>query len=177
MREDVDTPKRRPATETALPADAPLRLEQFLPYRLNVVANLVSQALSRIYAERYQIGVPEWRVLVTLGQFGEMTGKAIGAHSHMHKTKVSRAVAHLEHRGLVARRANSADMREAILSLTPPGRAIYEEIAPIALAFAERFTDGIDPADRAAFDRVLARLAERARALVQETQNGGLPGA
>ena len=74
--------------------NAPLKLEEFLPYRLNVVASLVSQALSRIYADRYGIGVPEWRVLVTLGQFGMMTGKAIGSHSHMHKTKVSRAVAH-----------------------------------------------------------------------------------
>src|SRR5712692_3377659 len=53
---------------------APLKLEEFLPYRLNVVASLVSQALSRIYAERYGIGVPEWRVLVTLGQYGLMTG-------------------------------------------------------------------------------------------------------
>ena len=41
--------------------NAPLKLEEFLPYRLNVVASLVSQALSRIYAERYSIGVPEWR--------------------------------------------------------------------------------------------------------------------
>src|SRR5258706_15569819 len=40
---------------------APLKLEEFLPYRLNVVASLVSQALSRIYADRYGIGVPEWR--------------------------------------------------------------------------------------------------------------------
>ena len=39
--------------------NAPLKLEQFLPYRLNVVASLVSQALSRIYADRYGIGVPE----------------------------------------------------------------------------------------------------------------------
>ena len=39
--------------------DAPLKLEQFLPYRLNVLASVVSLALSRIYAERYNIGVPE----------------------------------------------------------------------------------------------------------------------
>src|SRR5688572_23274866 len=86
--------------------DAPLRLEEFLPYRLNVVASVVSQALSRLYAGKYGIGVPEWRVLVTLGQYGRMTGKAIGAHSHMHKTKVSRAVAILESRKLLTRQAN-----------------------------------------------------------------------
>src|SRR5208337_1203782 len=94
------------APEQAAPTDPPLKLEEFLPYRLNVLASLVSQALSRIYAKRYGIGVPEWRLLVTLGQYGVMTGKAVGAHSHMHKTKVSRAVALLEGRKLVVRRAN-----------------------------------------------------------------------
>src|ERR1700722_11210699 len=105
---------------------APLKLEEFLPYQLYVVASLVSQALSRIYVDRYGIDVPEWRILVTLGQFETMTAKAIGAHSHMHKTKVSRAVGELEQRKLVVRRENRADRREAFLSLTPSGRAIYE---------------------------------------------------
>jgi DNA-binding MarR family transcriptional regulator len=145
---------------------APLRLETFLPYRLNVVAALTSQALSRIYAQRYRIGVTEWRVLVTLGQYGTMTGKAIGAHAHMHKTKVSRAVALLERRRLLARRANKADMREAFLSLTPAGRAIYQDLAPVAEDFARRLTEAVDPADRAAFDRALVALSERAKKLV-----------
>ena len=140
-----------PADEAAADApvgvdeNAPLKLEEFLPYRLNVVASVVSQALSRLYAARYGIGVPEWRVLVTLGQYGMMTGKAVGAHSHMHKTKVSRAVALLEKRKLLTRRANRADLRESFLSLTPAGRAIYEDLAPIALDFAKRLAE----ADRA----------------------------
>ena len=149
-------------------AAAPLKLEQFLPYQLNVVASLVSQALSRVYARRYGIGVPEWRVLVTLGQYGVMTGKAIGAHTHMHKTKVSRAVALLEKRKLVARRSNRADMREAFLSLTGPGRAMYEELAPHALDFARRLTDILTPSDREAFDRAVQQLTARSAELVAE---------
>jgi DNA-binding MarR family transcriptional regulator len=147
---------------------APLKLEEFLPYRLNVVASLVSQALSRVYSERYGIGVPEWRVLVTLGQYGVMTGKQIGAHSHMHKTKVSRAVAQLEKRKLLARRANRADLRESLLSLTAAGRVIYDDLAPSALEFARRLMDVVEPADRAGFDRALKRLSERSAALVAE---------
>jgi DNA-binding MarR family transcriptional regulator len=150
------------------PDEAPLKLAEFLPYRLHLLASLVSQALSRIYVERYALGVPEWRVLVTLGQFGVMTGKAVGAHSHMHKTKVSRAVAELEKRKLLARRANRADLRESFLSLTAAGRAIYEELAPGALDFARRLAEVIDPADRAAFERAMARLTERSRALAAE---------
>jgi DNA-binding MarR family transcriptional regulator len=157
------------------PEHAPLKLEQFLPYRLNVVASLVSQALSRVYARRYRIGVPEWRVLVTLGQFGVMTGKAIGAHTHMHKTKVSRAVALLEKRKLVARRANRADMRESFLSLTAAGRAIYEDLAPHALEFAQRLTDILTPNDREAFNRALQQIIDRSTQLVAETIEQGAP--
>jgi len=154
---------------------APLKLEEFLPYQLNVVASLVSQALSRVYARRYRIGVPEWRVLVTLGQYGVMTGKAIGAHTHMHKTKVSRAVALLEKRRLLTRRANRADMRESFLSLTAAGRAIYEELAPHALDFARRLTDILAPGDRQAFDRALQQITERSAQLVAETAESDDP--
>jgi DNA-binding MarR family transcriptional regulator len=154
---------------------APLKLEEFLPYRLNVVASLVSQALSRVYAERYGIGVPEWRVLVTLGQFGMMTGKSIGAHSHMHKTKVSRAVALLEKRKLLTRRANRADLREAFLALTPAGRAMYDDLAPIALNFANRLAEVIDPADRPAFERAIDKLTERSAKLAAEFARGRGP--
>ena len=148
--------------------DAPLKLEMFLPYQLNVVSSLTSQALSKVYARRHKIGVPEWRVLVTLGQYGVMTGKAIGAHTHMHKTKVSRAVALLEKRKLLLRRANRADMRESFLSLTAAGRTMYEELAPHALDFARRLTEILSADDREAFDRALQQLTERSAELVAE---------
>jgi DNA-binding MarR family transcriptional regulator len=155
---------------------AQLKLEQFLPYRINVVANVISQALSRIYSERYGIGVPEWRVLVTLGEYGVMTGKAVGARSHMHKTKVSRAVALLEKRRLIMRRTNRADLRESFLSLTPAGRQIYDDLTPIALDFAKRLDDAIAPADRPAFDRAMQSLTERSATLAAEFANNGRGG-
>jgi DNA-binding MarR family transcriptional regulator len=152
---------------------AALKLEDFLPYQLNVVASLTSQALSRVYARRYRIGVPEWRVLVTLGQYGVMTGKAVGAHSHMHKTKVSRAVALLERRRLLMRRPNREDMREAFLSLTPAGRAMYEELAPHALDFARRLTEILTPQDRDAFNRAVQQLTARSAELAAEVAQQG----
>ncbi len=166
----ADNDGRRVTDRTGHPA--PLKLEEFLPYQLNVVASLVSQALSRIYSGRYGIGVPEWRVLVTLGQYGVMTGKDIGQHSHMHKTKVSRAVALLEKRKFITRRTNRDDLRESFLSLTPAGRSIYEEFAPTALAFAQRLTDVIEPSDRAAFARAVERLTKAAATLAEEVTDG-----
>jgi DNA-binding MarR family transcriptional regulator len=98
-----------------------------------------------------------------------LTAKAIGAHSHMHKTKVSRAVSELERRKLIARRENSADRRETFLSLTPAGRAIYRDLAPGALALARNLLETIDPADRAAFERALTRLTEQSKLLLATT--------
>src|SRR5207302_8541050 len=110
-----------------------LELERFLPYRLNVVAEAVSESLSRLYRARYRIGVPEWRVLATLGQYRRMTAKEIGAHSRMHKTKVSRAVAVLEERRLLLREANADDKRETFLMLTSEGQRLYRDLVPRAL--------------------------------------------
>jgi DNA-binding MarR family transcriptional regulator len=51
----------------------------------------------------------------------------------MHKTRVSRAIAHLEKRGLMTRVTSSADRRELGLRLTKAGRRVYEELVPLAL--------------------------------------------
>jgi DNA-binding MarR family transcriptional regulator len=160
------------ATAEAAPVEEPLlELKDFLPHRLNVLSSLISQALTRVYGP-YGIGIPEWRILVTLGQFGVMTGKAIGTHTHMHKTKVSRAVAQLEQRKLLARRANRDDLREAFLSLTPAGRVVYEELAPRALEFTDQLSQVVAPGDRVAFDRAVKQLTERSAELVNDAGNG-----
>src|SRR5882757_7622299 len=156
------------STETAL-----LKLENFLPHRLNVLSSLVSQALTRVYGQ-HGIGIPEWRVLVSLGQFGIMTGKAIGSRTHMHKTKVSRAVAQLERRKYLVRRTNRSDLREAFLSLTPAGRAIYDELAPRALEFTARLSEVVTSDDRAAFDRAVQQLTERSAKLVADMDKKAL---
>jgi DNA-binding MarR family transcriptional regulator len=142
-----------------------LRLEQFLPYRLNVVGGFVSRALARIYGEKFGLGIPEWRVIAMLGEFGKLTSRDVGELSQMHKTKVSRAVTGLEERGLLDRLANKADRREAFLALTTPGRKIYEEIVPLALSFEKRLLDGIAPEDIKIFEMVLTTLSDRGRLL------------
>ena len=56
-----------------------------------------------------------------------MTATAIGAHSAMHKTKVSRAVAELEKRKWLTRTPDAADRRVEHLALTKAGAAAYRE--------------------------------------------------
>ena len=155
------------------PARPLLELERFLPYRLNVVAESVSRALSRLYAERYGIGVPEWRVMATLGEYERMTAKQVGAHSRMHKTKVSRAVAALENKTLLEREPNEEDMREAFLALTGRGLRVYQDLAPRALAFERALDKTLDNGERAHLDAILRRLEERAQELADDLVLGG----
>lgn len=135
-----------------------LSLARFLPYRLNVLATVTSEGLGRIYGERFGIGIPEWRVLATVGEFGSITAKAIGRHAHMGKVKVSRAAAALEVRGLLARKPNADDLREAFLVLTPSGQAMYDEIAPLALDYEASLNATLTTDERAVLDEMIGRL-------------------
>jgi DNA-binding MarR family transcriptional regulator len=134
-----------------------LALEDLLPYHLARVGVSRSQEFRKVYGPDYDLTIPEWRVLATLGQFEEMGAKAIGAHSSMHKTKVSRAVRALEERRWLKRRTSDDDRREEVLNLTPLGRKAYGDVVPRALTFEAKVKDALGP-DADAFMRGLAAL-------------------
>ncbi|MAW86332.1 MAG: MarR family transcriptional regulator [Phyllobacteriaceae bacterium] len=137
---------------------AELALEDFLPYRLNRLADLVSRSFSRIYRERHGMTRPEWRVLASLGEFGRATASDIVAHSSQHKTKVSRAVAALEKRGWLKRESDENDRRVEHLELTKAGRAIHAELAPFARDYEAAVVAEMGDADWKALVQGLTRL-------------------
>jgi DNA-binding MarR family transcriptional regulator len=151
-------------------SDACVVLERFLPYRLNVMASLASNALAQIYADRFGLTIPGWRVVATLGQYGVRTARDIAAHGVMHKSTISRAVSGLESRQLIARKPNSEDRREELLELTAEGRRIYQAVAPEALAFEQRLVAVLSPAERASLMALIDKLEPHARALAPEDQ-------
>ncbi|MGO4389294.1 MarR family winged helix-turn-helix transcriptional regulator [Microvirga sp. 2YAF29] len=148
-------------------------LERFLPYRLNVLASLTSNALAQIYAERFGLSIPAWRVIVTLGQYEHRTARDIAAHGVMHKSTVSRAVSALEQRGLIVRKPNLDDRREEWLELTEEGREIYVELAPEALAFEERFISVLTAEEQKILVALIERLSGHARLLTPEGESEG----
>lgn len=158
----------RSAAQQQVPSEPLVVLERFLPYRLNVLAALTSNALAQIYAERFGLTIPGWRVVATLGQYRVRTARDIAAHGVMHKSTVSRAVAALEERGLIARRSNAEDRREELLELTERGRAVYEALAPEALAFEGRLLAVLTPAEQESLAALLDKLDRHARALAPE---------
>lgn len=148
------------------PSDAapPLMLERFLPYRLAVLANTVSKGIARLYADRFGITIPEWRVLAILGAFGPATASEIQGRSAMDKVQVSRAIARMLESGLIDRTVDPDDRRRQTIAMTAEGERVYSEIVPLAQAREAALLEGLSAADRAMLDRLIDRLQDRAEA-------------
>jgi DNA-binding MarR family transcriptional regulator len=120
--------QRRATTPTPV-----LQLGEFVPFRLNRLAAEVSEHLAGIYREHFGLDVPEWRVMATVGPEKGCTAQYIAGSTRMHKTRVSRAIAHLEQKGLMTRVTSPEDRREMELRLTKAGQRLYAELVPLAL--------------------------------------------
>lgn len=139
---------------------AGLDLEHFLPYRLSVLSNRVSGAIARMYSERFGLGVTEWRVMAVLGRYPGLSAGEVAQRTAMDKVAVSRAVAGLVDAGRVERQTHDEDRRRSVLRLSAAGRAIFDEVAPLAMAFERRLLDGMAPSERDVLFGLLDRLDE-----------------
>ncbi len=135
-------------------------LAQFLPYRLSVLATRVSADFAAVYAERFNLSVPEWRVLAHLIQGGDVSVREIHVRVNMDKSKVSRAAQRLELRGLISKAEHPRDKRPVSLSLTDAGQALMAEIEPLALGFEAELLSRLTPSDREALVRAIDVLAK-----------------
>ncbi|MEX3011513.1 MarR family winged helix-turn-helix transcriptional regulator [Hoeflea sp. TYP-13] len=138
-----------------------LALEAFVPYKLNRANELVSRRFATIYKDHAGLTRPEWRTLATLGQYGTLTATAIGAHSSMHKTKVSRAVQSLEERKWLKRTTDENDRRVEHLVLTREGARSYKKLAELAHAFETGLKDILGNENFEALNRGLGAIEER----------------
>ena len=138
-----------------------LDLERFVPYQLSVLSNVVSKEIAQAYGERFGLAVTEWRIIAVLGRFPGMSAVGVAERSAMDKVAVSRAVARLLERGLLHRETHGDDRRRSVLELSDAGRAVYAEVAPLALAYERDLLSPLTGDERVQFSRMLDRLGER----------------
>lgn len=155
-----------PAGEPAV-ADARehevLELERFLPYRLSVVSNHISQTIADAYAERFGISITEWRVLAVLGRYPELSANGVAERTAMDKVAVSRAVARLLKTGLIERETHGTDRRRSVLRLSRAGYQVYDQVVPMTLDYERELLSGFSDDERATLDRLLTRLDRASR--------------
>ncbi|MBB5014396.1 MarR family winged helix-turn-helix transcriptional regulator [Rehaibacterium terrae] len=142
-----------------MPDHQVLELERFLPYRLSVLSNRLSQAIARNYESRFQLSITEWRVLAVLGRYPGLSASEVAERTAMDKVAVSRAVNRLLDAGRLRRETHEDDRRRSVLALTEAGYAIFDAIVPVALAYERALLSSLDAEERAVLDRLLDKLA------------------
>jgi len=147
------------------PGNGTLALERFLPYRLSVLSNTVSQAIARDYESRFDLSIPEWRVLAVVARYPGISAVDVVARTAMDKVAVSRAVARLTESGRLLRELDPADRRRTRLVLSNAGRAIYRKVVPVARRYESDLESALDPAELRLLDALLTKLLDRAHTL------------
>lgn len=135
-----------------------LKLNAFLPYRLSIASNAVSDAVAGAYRNLFGLRIPEWRLVAVLAEGGAMSQQALCGRTRMDKVTVSRAAIGLVERGLVARDSNPSDQRSHLLNLTADGWQLYEQIAPKALEMERQLFACFSEDERAQLAAMLERI-------------------
>jgi DNA-binding MarR family transcriptional regulator len=141
-----------------------LVLDEFLPYRLSIAANTVSKLIASAYARKFDLKVPEWRLIAVLHEDESATQQELVGRTMMDKVAVSRAAQALEERGLIRREDDPTDGRAVRTRLTRAGQALFEAIAPAALRYEQQVLSGFTKAEIRQLHRMLDRLVDVALA-------------
>ena len=135
-----------------------LELERFLPYRLSVLSNTVSQAIAATYERRFALSITEWRVMAVLGRYDGLSAREVAERTAMDKVAVSRALARLIGAGRVRRQTADHDRRQSVLRLSAKGWKVYEQVAPLALEHEQRLLAHLNPAEQRSLADILDKL-------------------
>ncbi len=150
-------PVKRPPV-SAKAEHAPLQLEHFLPYRLSILSNTISQAIADDYQRRFDISVTEWRVMAVLARYAGLSAREVAERTAMDKVAVSRALARLVEAGRVDRAVHDNDKRRSVLNLSSAGWAIHDVVAPMARAREREALAKLDAQERQWLTRILDKL-------------------
>ena len=139
----------------------PLELERFLPYRLSILSNRMSQAIAREYQQRFHLSMTEWRVMAVLARFNGdgLSAREVAERTAMDKVAVSRALARLTSAGRVSRSTHNGDKRRSVLRLTAKGWKIHDTVAPRARKHEREMLGQLTAEERRVLTQVLDKLA------------------
>jgi DNA-binding MarR family transcriptional regulator len=144
-----------------------LHLEHFVPYRLSVLTNVVSQSIADTYEREFGLTIPQWRIIAVLARYPDLSAIEVAERTAMDKVAVSRAVQGLLEARRLVRTYDAGDRRRSRLRLSSAGKSVYTRVAPLALSYEKKLLDALSPTDRKTLNRLVGRLMERAKRLAE----------
>ncbi len=144
-------------------------IRDLLSYRLHVVANLLSRSAELRYRREFGVSLWEWRTVALLGgAAGPLSLNELARSAGIDKSQMSRVVSGLTERRVVLRATDSSDARSVSLELSKAGRKLYKGLIDAAGERDAAFRECLSDKEKDAFDRVLAKLANQARSMIDE---------
>jgi DNA-binding MarR family transcriptional regulator len=137
------------------------KLEDFIPYKLAVVANRVSQSIGRLFETQFNIQVPEWRILMALYAYDDLVFNEVVDRTSMDKARVSRAQRRLVDLDLINSVIDPLDGRKVILSLTTKGEKMCADILPEAAEREAWYLSALEDHEHRQLDVILDKLMKR----------------
>ena len=79
---------------------------------------------------RHGLNEPQWRVLRVLAELPEVTASGLARETAILSPSLSRMLVTLAARGLIQRKTDPNDLRQALVSMAPGGRELFDRAAP-----------------------------------------------
>lgn len=134
------------------------QLSSFIPYRANLLAARLSQVFAERYRSRFDLSMPEWRVIAHLSEDAQISVRDIGQKVELDRSTVTRAVQRLELKGLIEKSIDAKDRRLISISLSDAGWQLFKEMTPLANGMQAILLEALGPEDTQALDRIFAKL-------------------
>jgi DNA-binding MarR family transcriptional regulator len=133
-------------------------LDDLLPYLMNRIVSRLNRNLAEKLRAR-RLTFQHWCVLAALYRRDGETLSQLVEWTVIPQSTLSRLVDRMTQARLVVRKpARRTDSRFVEVWLTDKGRAVYEEIVPLALGEHDAALEGLSPAEVAALAATLRRV-------------------
>ena len=136
-------------------------LEDLVAVRIVRIAEVIARLATQTIEAQVGLRNTDLRLMNLLDRSDGITVNEIARRAHVDKAWVSRSLRELQKSGLVTRRSLREDSRLCVIGLSAKGRALLEQVRPLASARETRLLAGID---RAGFKADLDRLMTNAAA-------------
>jgi DNA-binding MarR family transcriptional regulator len=146
---------------------SPQSIHDLLNYRLMRLFAVSGAPVVRLCEGRYGISRREWRFIALLAHHGSLSPSALADQGDIDRARTSRIITSLVQKGLILRRPEPSNRQQAIVSLSPRGRALFEALFPQVADINRAVVAALDPDALAALDHALERLYEQALAVNQ----------
>ncbi len=146
-----------------------LTLERFLPYRLSILSNRISEIIAKTYRDKFALSITEWRIMAVLGEYPGASADEVSVKIQIEKSIVSRALQKLLARHLVSREVDDADRRRQNLTLTQTGLEIYQQVVPVSYDYEDQLQECFSKKERDLFNGLIDRLYAHSESIALKT--------